>query len=496
MPQRDICSALPGQGAAPQPPPPPRSAHDLTAAHCPRATAGGARHSPRPATMRAMGPGQSCAARKAPPQGSHGSAPQLNVARRGPGTIQQHPCARLCPVQEHPRGVTPDVPVGLRFLQELHLVLHAGARLQLLHHHLGAADARVHLPQEHLGRGTGSSPPSSPQTHAQPSPRCQHPTGVSPGDPIPAAHLAEPAVPDLLQVEQALPPQVRRLEELHCNRAHPAACAPSCPPARPPSLPAVPAAPGRAPASPPCHPVPGPAPPRGAPGQPPQQPSPGTLRPGHPPGQASCSHAGRGDAGYRCPQIRWQRRAGSLPLLLLGEQGERSRAQRELWHLVPSWLPPSLPGTGPAPRTPMPGVGSNGAIVGLRRLAPRRPRHTAAILRAGERCWAGGGCSQAPPTFLSHSQACLRGTGARRYHSSGCPVSRPTPVVAMFGAGDRPPVTLAQRDSGSAPQGPQLTVPCPRAAPDGAGAPLGLSILSRGGPTTPIPPRHPLPATR
>lgn len=41
-------------------------------------------------------------------------------------------------------------PVGLHLLQELHLLLHAGAGLQLLHHHLGTADARVHLPQEHL----------------------------------------------------------------------------------------------------------------------------------------------------------------------------------------------------------------------------------------------------------------------------------------------------------------------------------------------------------
>lgn len=48
-------------------------------------------------------------------------------------------------------------PIGLRLLQELHLLVHAGTGLQLLHHHLRAVDARAHLPQEHL-RGRTSPP--------------------------------------------------------------------------------------------------------------------------------------------------------------------------------------------------------------------------------------------------------------------------------------------------------------------------------------------------
>lgn len=46
------------------------------------------------------------------------------------------------------------VPVWLRFLQEVHLVLHAGAGPELLHHHLSGVQARVHLPQQNLKRST------------------------------------------------------------------------------------------------------------------------------------------------------------------------------------------------------------------------------------------------------------------------------------------------------------------------------------------------------
>lgn len=49
-------------------------------------------------------------------------------------------------------------PVGLRLLQELHLLVHAGTGLQFLHHHLSAENARAHLPQEHL-QGHSHRPP-------------------------------------------------------------------------------------------------------------------------------------------------------------------------------------------------------------------------------------------------------------------------------------------------------------------------------------------------
>ena len=42
------------------------------------------------------------------------------------------------------------VPERLRLLQEVHLVLHAAAGFELLHHHLGGVQACVHLPQQNL----------------------------------------------------------------------------------------------------------------------------------------------------------------------------------------------------------------------------------------------------------------------------------------------------------------------------------------------------------
>lgn len=42
------------------------------------------------------------------------------------------------------------VPERLRLLQEVHLVLHAAAGFELLHHHLGGVQACVHLTQQNL----------------------------------------------------------------------------------------------------------------------------------------------------------------------------------------------------------------------------------------------------------------------------------------------------------------------------------------------------------
>lgn len=44
------------------------------------------------------------------------------------------------------------LPERLSFIQEMHLVLHAGAGLQLLDHHLSGLKAFVHLPQQNLER--------------------------------------------------------------------------------------------------------------------------------------------------------------------------------------------------------------------------------------------------------------------------------------------------------------------------------------------------------
>lgn len=74
----------------------------------------------------------------------------------------RHPPPGLCP-RGHP-------PVGLRLLQELHLLLHAGAGLQLLHHHLGAADSGVDLAQEHLPGTPVTLPSWSPALSPLPPP--------------------------------------------------------------------------------------------------------------------------------------------------------------------------------------------------------------------------------------------------------------------------------------------------------------------------------------
>lgn len=59
---------------------------------------------------------------------------------------------RFLGVQRHRSllAILRNAPVGLGFLQEVYLLLHAGAGLELLHHHLSGVQARVDLPQQHL----------------------------------------------------------------------------------------------------------------------------------------------------------------------------------------------------------------------------------------------------------------------------------------------------------------------------------------------------------
>lgn len=195
-----------------------------------------------------------------------------------------------------------------------------------------------------------------------------------------AAHLAEPAVPDLLQVEQALPPQVRRFEELHCNRAHPAAHALSCPPARhSPTQPALPASPGQAMVSP------GPAPRRGAPEQPPQQPSAGTQQPEHPPAQAS-PHS---RAGGQC-RVPVSPDGVAAESWLPAPSPPQGPAQPELWHLAPSWLPLSWSRSCP-PGHPCQGRAAMGPLLGCAPPAPPHCCHSPAPR------WAGGAAAGCPP---------------------------------------------------------------------------------------------------
>lgn len=386
--QRDICSAVLGQE---QPRAPPGPVLPMTSL-LPRATASGSAQPPR-------------RDRTVLPQSSAGSCkgqPQLCPAAEG-GT--EWICPRATASQHC--GETPEVPVGLRFFQELHLVLHAGTRLQLLHHHLRAADARVHLPQEHLGQGTGSSLHAHPEHPWHSRGPVSHRGGVS-GGPWPWAHLAEPAMPDLLQVQQALPPQVRRLEELHCNRARPAARVSPCPcvPLSPsphiplptclcsPPFPAKPCCPHRASR---CQALCHPRMLRSIHAQ--ECCIPGILFSRHPP-------TIRG----RVVPVSPNGMAAELAPCPFSSAGcaELSPAQR--WHLAPARPPGTVRPLG----SPCQGQAAMGPLLVLS--APP----TVAIL------WAGSDTGQegAPPTFLSHSWACLHGTRTRGCHRSGwpCPV--------------------------------------------------------------------------
>lgn len=185
-------------------------------------------------------------------------------------------------------------------------------------------------------------------------------------------------MPDLLQVQQALPPQVRRLEELHCNRARPAARVSPCPPPHTSCCPpaSAPPVPSQALLSSPCQPVPGPLPPQDAP----EHPCPGMLHPRHPLLQAS-SHD-QGTCGTSVPK-RDGSRAGSLPLLL-------RRVCRAEPGTALAFSPCPPPRHSPAPREPVPRAGSNGAIVG-----PLCPPHCGHSL-GRERHGAGGGTPHIP----------------------------------------------------------------------------------------------------
>lgn len=122
------------------------------------------------------------------------------------------------------------LPVGLSLLQEVHLLVHAGAGLELLHHHLGGVQASGHLPQQHLGRRrrvvtrpgcaggrvgadeAGESCLFSGGAAQHRPPELQ--TAAGSRRALRSAHLPEPAAPDLLQVQQTVAVHLRRLEEL------------------------------------------------------------------------------------------------------------------------------------------------------------------------------------------------------------------------------------------------------------------------------------------
>lgn len=193
---------------------------------------------------------------------------------------------------------------------------------------------------------------------AQPSPRVPPGWGVR----GPRAHLSKPAMADLLQVEQALPPQVRRLEELHCNRARPAARVSPCPPAHPSPCPPA-CAPRHSQPSPAALTVPPAARPSATPG------CSGASIPRNPSSQASSPPGILPRSGTWAISVpkRDGSRAGSLPLLL-------RRVCRAEPGTALAFTPSRPPRHRPAPRQPVPRAGSNGAIVGP--LCPSRCGHS------------------------------------------------------------------------------------------------------------------------
>lgn len=195
---------------------------------------------------------------------------------------------------------------------------------------------------------------------------------------------------DLLQVQQALPPQVRGFEELHCKGAHPAARAPPqpCAPALSPP-----------PVTRRCRPSPGaPAvPPHAVPGCCPLIMGGGSPR--HPaaralslPGILSGSCWLR-DVGHRCA-----RAPSPHPFSSPGMgRAERSRAA------ALAFSPPPAPGPLPVqvlpPQAPMPRGAAMGPLLGCAappRTAPA-PSHCCHSPSWGAPQWERGGCGTAVP---------------------------------------------------------------------------------------------------
>lgn len=85
----------------------------------------------------------------------------------------------------------------------MHLFVHAGAGLELLHHHLGGTQASVHLPQQHLVRVAPAG-----ESEEMMEEKTAYYLGVS------STYLPKPAAPNLLQVEQTVAAHHRGLEEL------------------------------------------------------------------------------------------------------------------------------------------------------------------------------------------------------------------------------------------------------------------------------------------
>lgn len=149
---------------------------------------------------------------------------------------------------------------------------------------------------------------------------------------------------------------------------------------------------------------------------------------------------------------------------------EPSPAQH--WHLAPSQPPPAQSGPSAARAKGRQQWGHCWSSL----LPPPWSFFGQGVTRGGR------GHNQAPPTFLSHSRACLHGSRTRGCHRSGCPCPVPprrcSPGLGhkCLGTGTRDPRTggpcsasqgprlpvLCQGSAGAVPpqQGPHLT-PCP-----------------------------------
>lgn len=235
-----------------------------------------------------------------------------------------------------------------------------------------------------------------------------------------------------------------------------------CPPAtRPPAyLPMFPTSPSQAQLSSPCHLVPGSLPPQDAP----EHPSPGILHPRHPLLHAS-SHD-QGTWGISVP--KWDgSRADSLPLLL-------RRVCRAEPGTALAFSPfPAPPGTVRPLCSPCQGQAAMGPLLVLS-APPPWSFFGQGVTRGGR------GHNQAPPTFLSHSRACLHGSRTRGCHRSGCPVLS-HPGAAPLGWD----TSAWGQGQGTLAQGDPAALPRDLGCLSFARALLELSLHSRGEPGSP-----------
>lgn len=125
-----------------------------------------------------------------------------------------------------------DSPVRLYLLQKLHLVLNTGAGFQLLHHHLGGAETRADLAQQHLNQEREAQILHKwrqilEEAFANSNSRCCDPGAIDLNDDqihMIASHPAKPAMSNLLQIQQTVASEVGGFQQLDWNKTEQGSC--------------------------------------------------------------------------------------------------------------------------------------------------------------------------------------------------------------------------------------------------------------------------------